>query len=146
MLTLDNLSPKAGSRKQRKRVGRGPGSGSGKTSARGQKGYKSRSGSGIKPGFEGGQMPLQRRLPKRGFKNIFKQRYGIVNLKDLDCFDDGARVDRQSLLEKGLIAKKDELVKILGQGELSKKMIFAVDKISATAREKITSAGGTIEE
>ena len=146
MLTLDNLSPKAGSRKPRKRVGRGPGTGRGKTSTRGQKGYKSRSGSSIKPGFEGGQMPLQRRLPKRGFTNIFKQQFGIVNLKDLDCFDEGARIDRQTLLEKGLIAKKDEFVKILGQGEIKKAMTFAVDKISATAREKITSAGGTIEE
>ena len=146
MLTLDNLSPQPGSRKQRKRVGRGPGSGRGKTSTRGHKGYKSRSGSSIKPGFEGGQMPLQRRLPKRGFNNIFKKQFGIVNLEDLDCYDAGSRIDRKILIEKGLIAKKDEYVKILGNGEITKAMTFSVDKISASARRKIEAAGGTIEE
>lgn len=146
MLTLENLSPQPGSRKQRKRVGRGLGSGHGKTASRGQKGYKSRTGSGIKPGFEGGQMPLHRRLPKRGFNNIFKKQFGIVNLKDLDCFEAGARINRDALLEKGLIAKKDIYVKVLGDGDISKSLTFAVDKISASAREKIQAAGGTIEE
>ena len=146
MLTLDNLSPRPGSKKQRKRIGRGPGSGHGKTATRGHKGFKARTGSGIKPGFEGGQMPLQRRLPKRGFNNVFKKQFGVVNLKDLACFDDGAKVNREALIEKGLLAKKNSLVKILGDGELTKKLVFAVDKISATARQKIEAAGGTIEE
>src|SRR5210317_1629857 len=104
MLSLSNLSPKSGSRKPKKRVGRGPGSGRGKTSTRGHKGYKARSGSGIKPGFEGGQMPLQRRIPKRGFTNIFRKEYGIVNVQDLEHFDTGATVDRNSLVEAGLVA------------------------------------------
>lgn len=146
MLTLENLSPQPGSRKQRKRVGRGSGSGHGKTSTRGHKGYKARSGSSIKPGFEGGQMPLHRRLPKRGFTNIFKKQFGIVNLQELDCYEAGTRIDRQILVEKGLIAKKDEFVKILGSGEITKAMTFSVDKISASARKKIEAAGGTIEE
>jgi large subunit ribosomal protein L15 len=146
MLTLENLSPQPGSRKPRKRVGRGSGSGHGKTSTRGHKGYKARSGSSVKPGFEGGQMPLHRRLPKRGFNNIFKKQFGIVNLQDLDCYDAGTRIDRQILVEKGLIAKKDEFVKILANGEITKAMTFVVDKISASARKKIEAAGGSIEE
>lgn len=145
MLTLSNLSPHPGSRKQRKRVGRGQGSGHGKTSARGHKGAKSRSGNRIRVGFEGGQMPLQRRLPKRGFTNIFKKQYAIVNVKDLDRFEDGARVDRQVLLDAGVIAKKYELVKLLGDGEISKKISISVDKISAVARQKIEAAGGSVE-
>ena len=115
MLNLSNLSPQPGSRKQRKRIGRGQGSGHGKTAARGQNGQKSRSGGSIKPGFEGGQMPLQRRLPKRGFNNIFKKQYAIVNVQDLEQFDAGARVDREALIEKGLIGKRELLVKVLGR-------------------------------
>lgn len=145
MLTLSNLSPHPGSRKPRKRVGRGPGSGHGKTSTRGHNGYKSRSGSSIKPGFEGGQMPLQRRLPKRGFTNIFKKQYAIVNLKDLERFESGTRIDRQTLVDAGVVAKKYPFVKILGNGELKTALTFAVDKVSETARQKIEAAGGTIE-
>ena len=146
MLTLSNLSPHPGSKKPKKRVGRGPGSGRGKTSTRGHNGYKSRSGSGIRPGFEGGQMPLQRRIPKRGFTNIFKKQYAIVNLKDLDRFEAGTRIDRQALVEAGMVAKKYPLVKVLGDGEIKSALTFAVDKVSKSARQKIEAAGGTIED
>jgi len=146
MLDLSNLSPQPGSRKQRKRLGRGQGSGLGKTAGRGQKGYKSRSGSSIRPGFEGGQMPLHRRLPKRGFTNIFKKQFAVVNVEDLDRYEEGSKVDRQTLIENGLIASKYEMVKILGNGEISKKLTIAVDKMSKSARLKIEAAGGTIEE
>jgi len=146
MLTLSNLSPQPGSRKNRKRVGRGEGSGHGKTAGKGHKGAKARSGSSLKIGFEGGQMPLQRRLPKRGFNNIFKEAIAIVNIGDLDRFEDGATVDRQALLDAGLIKKKDSLVKLLGNGDLSKKLTIALYKVSAGARQKIEAAGGTIQE
>lgn len=146
MLSLSNLSPQKGSTKQRKRLGRGPGSGHGKTAGRGHKGFKARSGSGVKPGFEGGQMPLQRRLPKRGFNNVFRKEYAVVNVKDLDKLDAGAKVDRQALIAAGLIRAKDSFVKILGDGQLTKKFTVAVDKVSESARTKIENAGGTIEE
>jgi large subunit ribosomal protein L15 len=146
MLDLSNLSPHPGSTKQRKRLGRGQGSGLGKTAGRGQKGYKSRSGSSIRPGFEGGQMPLHRRLPKRGFNNIFKKEFGIVNVVDLDRFDDGTKINRQLLIDNGLVSKKFEMVKVLGDGEITKKLTIAVDKISKSARLKIETAGGTIED
>ncbi|MBU4264434.1 MAG: 50S ribosomal protein L15 [Proteobacteria bacterium] len=146
MLSLSNLSPQKGSTKQRKRLGRGPGSGHGKTSGRGHKGFKARSGSGVKRGFEGGQMPLQRRLPKRGFNNIFRKEFAIVNVKDLDKLEAGSKVDRKALVAIGLIRAKDNFVKILGEGELTKKFTVAVDKVSESARKKIESAGGTIEE
>jgi len=146
MLDLSNLSPYPGSTKQRKRLGRGHGSGHGKTSGRGHKGFKARSGSGIKPGFEGGQMPLQRRIPKRGFTNIFKKEIGIVNVQDLDVFEDGEVVTLESLIAKGLVGRKYSMVKILGNGDLSKKVTVKVDKISEAARQKIAGAGGTVEE
>ena len=146
MLDLSNLSPAPGSRKQRKRLGRGHGSGHGKTSGRGHKGFKARSGSGIKPGFEGGQMPLHRRLPKRGFHNIFKKQFSIVNVSDLDRFEDGSTIDRAFLVENGLIAKNSELVKVLGNGEITKKLTVSVDKVSSSALKKIEAAGGKIEE
>ena len=146
MLTLSNLSPQPGSRKNRKRVGRGEGSGHGKTAGKGHKGAKARSGSSLKIGFEGGQMPLQRRLPKRGFTNIFKEAFAIVNIKDLERFAEGATVDRQTLLDAGLIKKKYAQVKLLANGELSKKLTVAVTKVSASARQKIEAAGGTIQE
>ncbi len=146
MLTLSNLSPNPGSTKQRKRLGRGQGTGHGKTAGRGQKGYKSRSGSSIRPGFEGGQMPLHRRLPKRGFTNIFKTQYAVVNVQDLEQFDNESVIDLQSLVDNGLVAKKYSLVKILGTGEISKKLTLKVNKISKTARTKIEAAGGTIED
>lgn len=145
MLTLSNLSPHPGSRKQGKRVGRGQGSGRGKTSTRGQKGQRSRSGFSLKPGFEGGQMPLQRRIPKRGFTNIFKKQYAIINVQDLECFDSGARVDREALISQGLVGAKDEFVKLLGKGVISKALTVAVDKVSTGAREKIEGASGTVE-
>jgi len=145
MLTLSNLSPNPGATKQKKRLGRGQGTGHGKTAGRGQKGYKSRSGSSIKPGFEGGQMPLHRRLPKRGFTNIFKDQYAIVNIKDLEKFSEETTVDRQALIERGIIGKKYSLVKVLGTGDISKKLIIKVDKVSKAARKKIEAAGGKIE-
>jgi len=146
MLNLSNLSPHPGSRKQRKRLGRGPGSGHGKTAGRGTKGYKSRSGSSINPTFEGGQMPLHRRLPKRGFTNIFKKVYGVVNVKDLGRFDDGTVVDRAALVKAGLLNKKHDLVKLLGDGDVDKKLTIKLDKVSAAARRKIEAAGGSVEE
>jgi len=146
MLTLSNLSPQPGSRKAKKRVGRGLGSGHGKTATRGHKGYKARSGGGIKLGFEGGQMPLQRRLPKRGFNNIFKKVFAIVNLQDLERFAADTRVDKQALIAAGLVSKNDELVKVLGNGEVKCALTIAVDKVSASARQKIEAAGGKIEE
>jgi len=145
MLTLGNLSPNKGANRERKRVGRGPGSGHGKTAARGHKGSKSRSGYGIRPGFEGGQMPLQRRLPKRGFNNIFRKVYALVQVRDLEAFEAGSRVDRESLVQAGLIDKRTTLVKVLANGELTKSLTVAVDKVSAGAQKKIEAAGGTVE-
>jgi len=145
MLTLGNLSPNKGANRERKRVGRGQGSGRGKTATRGHKGAKSRSGYATRPGFEGGQMPLQRRLPKRGFHNIFRKEYTIVQVSDLEVFEPGSRVDREALIQTGLIDKRTTLVKVLANGELSKSLTVAVDKISQGARTKIEAAGGTVE-
>ncbi len=144
MINLSNLSPKPGSRHQKKRLGRGHGSGHGKTSGRGHKGYKARSGSGIKPGFEGGQMPIQRRLPKRGFNNVFRKVYAIVNVRELDRFEAGSTVDNDSLVAIGLIKSSDSLVKILGDGEVTKGVTVNVDKVSKSAQQKIEAAGGSI--
>lgn len=141
MINLSNLSPSPGSRKPKKRLGRGHGTGHGKTSGRGHKGYKARSGSGVKPGFEGGQMPIQRRLPKRGFNNVFRNEYAIVNVRDLQKMRSGSRVNRESLLKHGLISAADTQVKILGDGELTKKFTVEVDKVSKSAQQKIESAG-----
>lgn len=146
MLTLSNLSPQPGSRKPRKRIGRGLGSGHGKTATRGHKGHKARSGGGIKLGFEGGQMPLQRRLPKRGFNNIFKKVFAIVNLQDLERFAVDTRVDKQALVAAGLVSKNDDLIKVLGNGELKHALTVVVDKVSGSARQKIEAVGGKIEE
>lgn len=145
MLTLGNLSPKKGAKRERKRVGRGQGSGRGRTATRGHKGSKSRSGYGIRPGFEGGQMPLQRRLPKRGFNNVFRKEYAIVQVRDLETFESGSRVDREALVTAGLIDKSTSLIKVLANGELSKPLTVAVDKVSQGARNKIEAAGGSIE-
>ena len=144
MINLSNLSPSPGSRKPRKRLGRGHGTGHGKTSGRGHKGFKSRSGSGVKPGFEGGQMPIQRRLPKRGFTNVFRQEYAILNVRDLQKLRSGSKINRESLLKYGLIKAGDTKVKILGDGELTKKFSVDVDKVSKSAQEKIESAGGSV--
>ena len=145
MLTLSNLSPQKGANRDKKRIGRGPGSGKGKTAGRGHKGSKSRSGYGVRPGFEGGQMPLQRRLPKRGFNNIFRKEYALVQVRDLEVFESGARVDRETLIQAGLIGKRSTLVKVLANGELSKSLTVAVDKVSGSAKKKIEAAGGTVE-
>jgi large subunit ribosomal protein L15 len=143
MLTLSNLSPQKGANKNRKRLGRGVGTGHGKTAGRGHKGFKSRSGSGIKPGFEGGQMPLQRRLPKRGFTNIFRKEYVIVSLSQLDSFNGNAEINTASLVEAGF-AKKGALVKVLANGEVTKAVNINVDKISDSAKNKIEAAGGKV--
>jgi len=145
MITLGNLSPQKGSNRDRKRVGRGPGSGHGKTATRGHKGSKSRSGYGTRPGFEGGQMPLQRRLPKRGFTNIFRKEYTLLKIQDLEVFESGSRVDREALIQAGLIKEKAGLVKVLADGELTKSLTVAVDKVSGGAKKKIEAAGGTVE-
>ncbi len=144
MLNLSNLSPHPGSRKPKKRVGRGHGSGHGKTSGRGHKGYKARSGSGVKPGFEGGQMPLQRRIPKRGFRNPFRKEYAVVNVQELNRFDANAQIDRAALVASGLISAKDQAIKILGTGELTVALNVNVDKVSESARGKIEAAGGSV--
>ena len=145
MLTLANLSPQEGSRKPKKRVGRGPGSGHGKTSGRGHKGAKARSGYQSKPGFEGGQMPLQRRLPKRGFNNIFRKQYEIIGLGQLDAFEAGQEISTETLVAAGLV-KAGNGVKILANGEISKALTVKVEKVSGTARELIEKAGGTVVE
>jgi len=142
---LEEIKSPPGANKSPKRVGRGIGSGHGKTSTRGHKGQKARSGGGIRPGFEGGQMPLQRRIPKRGFTNIFRKEYAIVNVGDLNCFDDGTIVTIELLKEAGLVKKITAGVKILGDGELEKKLTIQVHKCSQQAEEKITAKGGKFE-
>ena len=144
-MQLHDLAPAPGSRKERKRVGRGPGSGMGKTSTRGHKGLKARSGGSVRPGFEGGQMPIYRRLPKRGFKNIFKTNNAVLNVKDLDRFEDGTTIDIDLLRDAGLVKGKVDGVKILGTGELSKKFTCKNVLVSKTAKEKIEAAGGSVE-
>jgi len=145
-MKLHELSPAPGSTKKAFRKGRGPGSGNGKTSGKGHKGQNARSGGGVRPGFEGGQMPLQRRLPKRGFNNsIFATRYATVNLSDLDRFENGAVVDAQSLKEIGLLKKTLDGVKILGRGELTKKLTVKATAFSETAKQKIEQSGGKAE-
>jgi large subunit ribosomal protein L15 len=145
-MELNNLKPKKGSRHAKKRVGRGPGSGHGKTSGRGEKGQKSRSGYSRMLGFEGGQMPLHRRLPKRGFTNIFKKDYTVVNLADLERFDNGATVDEAALRQSGLVNGRLHGIKVLGNGELTKKLTIHAARFSKTAREKIEAAGGSCQE
>ncbi len=143
-LSLNNLHPAEGATHKKKRVGRGPGSGLGKTSGRGHKGQKSRSGYSRKRGFEGGQMPLHRRLPKRGFTNIFKREWAEVNLADLEIqFEAGATITPEALVEKGLVRKSLlKSVVILGQGEIKKALTVNVHRFSATAKQKIEAAGG----
>jgi large subunit ribosomal protein L15 len=145
-MRLHTLSPNPGSKKRRKRLGQGESSGKGKTSGKGHKGQKARSGGSVRLGFEGGQMPIIRRLPKRGFNNTaFKTTFGIVNLDDLEeTFEAGASVNEAALRENGLIRGKVHGVKVLGRGELSKKLTLEVDRITDSAREKIEKAGGTV--
>ena len=144
-MKLNDLSPAKGSRKAPKRLGRGVGSGSGKTAGRGTKGYNSRSGGGVRPGYEGGQMPLQRRLPKRGFTNIFKKNIAVINIRDLAKFDQGSVVDVAALVQAGLVKGRRDGVKLLGQGEIKYALDVKVNQISKSAREKIEAAGGKVE-
>ena len=144
-MRIHHLSPAEGSTKNRKRVGRGPGSGHGKTSCRGHKGQKARAGGSIGPGFEGGQMPLQRRIPKRGFTNIFKKTYAVVNLKDLERLGPRENVELMDLKEAGLVKREYDGVKVLGEGNLSFPLALKVHGASKTARAKIEAAGGKVE-
>ena len=144
-MNLHELSPAPGSVKKAFRKGRGEGSGNGKTAGRGQKGQWARSGGGVRVGFEGGQMPLARRLPKRGFNNIFAERLEAVNVSALNKFEDGATVTVCDLLEKGVLSKCEHGVKILGNGTLNKKLIVRASAFSASAKEKIVAAGGKYE-
>ncbi|MER1987935.1 MAG: 50S ribosomal protein L15 [Solibacillus sp.] len=144
-MKLHELKPAEGSRKVRNRVGRGIGSGNGKTSGRGHKGQNARSGGGVRPGFEGGQNPLFRRLPKRGFTNINRKEYAIVNLDALNRFEDGAEVTPAALLETGIVSKELSGIKILGHGTINVKLTVKAHKFSASAKEAIENAGGTTE-
>jgi len=144
-MDLSNLKPAPGSTKNKKRIGRGPGSGTGKTAGKGHKGQNARSGGGVKPGFEGGQMPLQRRLPKRGFTSLNKKVYALVNLRDLDVFEAGSVVDTEALGKAGLINDVKDGVKILADGDLGKALTVQAHKFSKAAAEKIEAAGGKAE-
>ena len=144
-MKLHELKPAEGSRKERNRVGRGIGSGNGKTAGKGHKGQNARSGGGVRPGFEGGQNPLFRRLPKRGFTNINRKEYAIVNLEALNRFEDGAEVTPALLLEIGVVSSEKAGIKVLGNGTLNKKLTVKAHKFSASAKEAIENAGGTAE-
>ena len=145
-MKLHELKPAEGATSARKRLGRGIGSGLGKTSGKGHKGAKARSGGGKRPGFEGGQMPLTMRLPKRGFTNNFRKEYVAINVSRLDVFEDGATVGPVELIEMGIIKKIGDGIKIMGDGELNKKLTVQANKFTATAKEKIEAAGGKAEE
>jgi len=144
-MKLHELKPAKGATKNRKRKGRGVASGQGKTAGRGNKGQNARSGGGTRPGFEGGQMPLHRRLPKRGFTNIFKKEMAVVNLKDLEGFDSGSVVDSATLVRSGLVKGRWDGVKLLGQGEIRVPLTVKLNAISRTAKDKIEAAGGSVE-
>jgi large subunit ribosomal protein L15 len=144
-MRINQLKPPTGAIKKRKRVGRGPGSGHGKTSCRGHKGSNSRSGGGVPPGYEGGQMPLKRRLPKRGFHNIFKKRVATINIKDLARFEEGSVVDVQALINAGVVKRPAAGIKVLGEGKVSHSLTVRVHFYSNAAKEKIEAAGGKVE-
>ena len=144
-MRIHELSPAEGSKKKHKRVGRGQGSGHGKTCCRGHKGQRSRSGGRLRLGFEGGQMPLQRRLPKRGFTNIFRKECNIINIKDLNRFEPNSTIDMDALREAGLVNRARGDIKLLGEGEISHPIVIRVDKVSKAARAKIEAAGGKVE-
>lgn len=147
-MNLSQLKPAPGSRRPGRRVGRGPGSGSGKTCGRGHNGQKSRSGGGVRPGFEGGQMPLQRRLPKRGFRNIFRKEYTIINIKDIAALLDNLDelvITPEVLISRKLVKDLKHGIKVLGVGEITKTITLKVHAVSASAKKKITAAGGTVE-
>ena len=144
-MKLHELSPPAKSRKSDKRLGRGVGSGWGKTAGRGTKGYNSRSGGGVRPGYEGGQMPIQRRLPKRGFTNIFRKNIAVINLKDLLAFESGSLVDEAALVKAGLVKGQKDGIKLLGHGEIQVALNVKLNQVSKSARQKIEAAGGSVE-
>jgi len=144
-MRLNDLAPEKGQRKTRKRVGRGVGSGSGKTAGRGSKGQNARSGGGVRPGYEGGQMPIHRRLPKRGFNNHFKNVFAVVNVQDLNRFEADMVIDEAAFVKSGLVKGDRDGIKLLGKGELQVPLTVRIDKVSATAREKVETAGGKIE-
>jgi large subunit ribosomal protein L15 len=144
-MKLHELKPAAGSRKAPKRIGRGTGSGFGRNAGKGEKGQKARSGGGVRPGFEGGQMPLYRRLPKRGFTNIFAKKIVSINVDRLNVFEDGTEVTVDVLVKKGVISSPKDGVKILGNGDITKKLTVKVNKFSKVAAEKIEAAGGKVE-
>lgn len=144
-MNLHELKAPKGAKKKAKRVGRGMSSGHGKTAGRGHKGQKARSGGGVRPGFEGGQMPLQRRIPKRGFTNIFKKEYSVVNLERLNMFDEGSVVTPELLAQAGIIKKPGDRIKVLGNGEIDKNLTVKAHKFSKTAAERIEAAGGKAE-
>ena len=144
-MKLSELRPAKGSKRGSKRVGRGQGSGWGRTAGRGEKGLRARSGGGTPPGYEGGQMPLQRRIPKRGFRNVFRKEYSIVNVKDLNRFDAGSVVDVDALRATGIVKNVKDGVKLLGNGEVTRAVTVKVDKASKEAARKVAAAGGTLE-
>ena len=144
-MKLHELSPTKGSRQARKRLGRGVASGQGKTAGRGTKGQGSRSGGGVRPGYEGGQMPIHRRLPKRGFTNIFKKQTAIINVQDLNRFESGSQIDDVALIQQGLVKGRYDAIKLLGKGEIDRPVQIKVNAVSKSAQAKITAAGGTVE-
>ncbi len=145
MITLDMLRPHDGSKRKKKRVGRGLGSGHGKTACRGTKGQGARSGAGVSPGFAGGQMPLYRQLPKRGFKNPFRKVYGVINVQDLASLESEGPIDLEYLQSRGLVAKRYHLLKVLGEGEITRPVRVRAHAASASAKRKIEEAGGGVE-
>ncbi len=144
-MNLNELSPAKGAQKNRKRLGRGMASGTGKTSGKGEKGQKARSGGGVRPGFEGGQMPIHRRLPKRGFANPFKKTFALVNLRDLSVFESGAVVDASVLIQAGLVKGSFDAIKILGKGDITQPITLRVKYISQNAKTRIEACGGSVE-
>ena len=144
-MKLSELSPASESHKNKKRLGRGVGSGKGKTAGRGTKGHNSRSGGGVRPGFEGGQMPIHRRLPKRGFANIFRKKIIEVNIRDLSRFESGSTVDEAALIRMGLVKGKRDGIKLLGKGEIDYPLKIKINRVSKNAGKKIVLAGGSIE-
>jgi large subunit ribosomal protein L15 len=144
-MRLNDLAPEKGRKKARKRVGRGVGTGLGKTAGRGSKGQNARSGGGVRPGYEGGQMPIHRRLPKRGFKNHFKKVYAIVNVQDLNRFEAQTVVDEAAFVKTGLVKGDRDGIKLLGKGDIRVALTVRIEKISASARQKVEAAGGKIE-
>lgn len=145
-MQLNSIKPAAGAHRDRKRIGRGPGSGHGKTATKGHKGQKARSGGSIKPGFEGGQMPMQRRLPKRGFLPLTRKEFVVINISQLEDFEAGSTVDPAAIVSRGLVSNIRDGIKILAKGALTKSLTVKAHKFSAAAREQIIAAGGSVEE